>query len=167
LIHLIHRQKHVLCCRRSSTEARQDRGQILGKGQGEGCPHIQLPCRQGYDFIPSLIPLRGVGLPLTIASPPLPSTRSAVSDAVRTSLGPKGMDKMVRFSISVAIQIAGVHGSYSYVVISSDPNPEQGGDYHKRWCHHSRQARAGPSGREDGTNFFIQLFALDHSVCTL
>jgi len=34
----------------------------------------------------------------------------------------------------------------------ADPNPEQGSDHHKRWCYHSRQARAGPSCRKDGNS---------------
>ena len=66
---------------------------------------------------------------------------TAISDAVRTSLGPRGMDKMV------STRPAQIGCAF---LTCPDPNIERRGDRHKRWCNHP-QEHPGPAPRcEDG-----------------
>jgi hypothetical protein len=56
---------------------------------------------------------------------------TAISDAVRTSLGPRGMDKMV-----ANISISSNQSDYD---ISLDPNFQRRSDYHERWGDHPQK----------------------------
>lgn len=53
----------------------------------------------------------------------------AISDAVRTSLGPRGMDKMVFIS-------AHYFQKDQILIFEIDPNLKGRGDSNKRWCYY-------------------------------
>ena len=77
----------------------------------------------------------------------------AVADVVRTSLGPRGMDKMVSPESSpiLARTFALHQTAFANLLFPHlDPNPQgQGADY-QRWCHDPQADGGHPPHRKNG-----------------
>lgn len=66
----------------------------------------------------------------------------AISDAVRTSLGPRGMDKMVLH--------ASIFSDQSDSNIPLDSNFQRRSDHHERWCDYPQKHSSFASCRKNG-----------------
>jgi chaperonin GroEL (HSP60 family) len=81
----------------------------------------------------------------------------AISDAVRTSLGPRGMDKMVSFTLLSRLSVKQ----------SVDSNIERRGDCYERRRHHPQKHTSRPSGSKDGGRAIYNAVILSDPVFKL
>jgi len=89
----------------------------------------------------------------------------AISDAVRTSLGPRGMDKMVKTSSDLP--------DLSHLTSFPDPNRQRRGYRYQRWSYHSQEYPSTSPRRQNGSHSIplsdsgsANLFApLSWSIC--